>query len=128
MHVNDRRIADFLQPARGKLGFNGCKRIIERIHHHPPHHVHHQDLLAVCRGKQAAAAARRPGRIVYGPQQGRLAFNEDKRLTLVPGMIAQCHNVGAGIAQGAVDVFGDAKAAGRILAVDDNEIGFELVA
>ena len=68
------------------------------------------------------AAARRAGRIVDRPDQARRALDEDQRLLLVPGMIAERDGVGAGVEQFAIDRLGDAEAAGGVLAVDDDEI------
>ena len=64
--------------------------------------------------------------IVDRPQQPRLALDEHQRLLLVEGVVAERHHVGAGIEQLLEDGLGDAEAAGRVLAVDDDEI--ELVA
>ena len=71
---------------------------------------------------QRHAAARRAGRIIDRAEQPRRALDEHQRLALVPGMIAAGDRVGAGIDQLVVDRLGDAEAAGRVLAVDDDEI------
>ena len=56
------------------------ERIVERIHEHPAHHIDDQHLRAVGRFDQVRAAARRAGGIVGGPDQARLALDEDQRL------------------------------------------------
>ena len=54
--------------------------------------------------------------------QARRALDEHQRLALVPRMIAAGDRVGAGIDHLAVDRLGDAEAAGRVLAVDDDAV------
>ena len=75
-------------------------------------------LVSIMRG----AAAGRAGRIVDRADQPRRALDEDQRLLLVPGVIAERDRVGAGVEQLLVDRLGDAEAAGGVLAVDDDEI------
>ena len=57
-----------------------------------------------------------------GRTQARLALDEDKRLALVEGVVAEGHDVGAGEQDLVADRLRDAEAAGRVLAVDDDEI------
>jgi len=52
----------------------------------------------------------------------RLALDEHQSLTLIKGVIAECDRVGAGGEELVADRFGDAEAAGGVLAVDDDEI------
>ncbi len=68
----------------------------------------------------------RAGRIVDRPQQPLLALDEDQRLLLVAGVVAERDDVGAGAEQVLEDGLGDAEAAGGVLAVDGDEV--ELVA
>ncbi len=72
-----------------------------------------------------AAAGRTRGKIDR-PQKPLLAFDEDQRVLLVERMIAERDRVRAGIQKLLEDVLGDAEAAGRVLAIDDDEV--ELVA
>ena len=51
-----------------------------------------------------------------------MALDEDERLLLVEGMVAERDGVGAGLEQLLQDGLGDAEAAGRVLAVDDDEV------
>ncbi|MCY1300295.1 hypothetical protein D9M70_498560 [compost metagenome] len=55
-----------------------------------------------------------------------MPFAKDDRFLLVPDVIAGRHHVGAGVDRLEKDVFGDAETAGRILAVDDDEIELEV--
>ena len=71
---------------------------------------------------QRHAAPRRAGRIVERTDQPRRALDEHQRLALVPRMIAAGDDVGAGVDHLVVDRLGDAEAAGRVLAVDDDAI------
>ena len=69
--------------------------------------------------------APRPGRaggIIGRPDQARLALDEDERLALVEGVIAERHRVDADGQELLEDRFGEAEAAGGVLAVDDDEI------
>jgi len=68
-----------------------------------------------------AAAGRALG-IIERPDQARRALDEDQRLALVPGVIAERDGVGAGIDEVVVDRLGDTEAAGGVLAVDDDKI------
>ena len=64
----------------------------------------------------------RAGRKVHRAQQPRLALDEDERLALVPGMVAEGDGIGAGGQELVADRLGDAEAAGGVLAVDDDAI------
>ena len=105
-----------------ELAVDGRKGIVERVHEDAAHGVDHEHPLAVLGFDQRRAAARRAGRIVDRPDQGLGAFDEDQRLSLVPGMIAERDGVGAGVDQFAIDRLGDAEAAGGVLAVDHDQI------
>ena len=69
------------------------------------------------------AAARRALGIIERAQKARLPLDEDERLALVPGMVAERHAIGPVCEQLVADHFRDAEPAGGILAVDDDEIG-----
>ena len=81
-----------------------------------------QNTRAAFRLAQGRAAARRAGRIIDRPDQARRALDENQRLLLVPGMIAERDGVGAGFEQFVIDRFGDAEAAGGVFAIDHDEI------
>src|SRR5208283_5493217 len=65
---------------------------------------------------------RRSGRIVGGTDEARLALDEDQGLPLVESVIAKGHGVDACGEELLKDRFGEAEAAGGVLAVDDDEI------
>ena len=72
----------------------------------------------------STSAAPRPGvaRKIQRTDQARRALDEDQRLLLIPGMVAERDRIGAGIDEIVVDRLGDAKTAGGVLAIDDDEI------
>ena len=74
-------------------------------------------------GKSPAPRPGVPGGIIDRTQQARLAVDEDQRLALVPRMVARGDDIGAGVDELLADRLGDAEAARRILAIDDDEIG-----
>ena len=102
-----------------ELGVDGAERVVELGHEDAAHGVDHQHVRAVRRLDQSRAAARRARRIVDRAQQPVVALDEDERLLLVEGVVAERHRVGAGLQQLLEDRLGDAEAAGRVLAVDD---------
>ena len=63
-----------------------------------------------------------PGGIVGRAHEARLARDEHERLALVPGMVAEGDGVRPGQEQVVADRLGDAEAAGRVLAVDDDAV------
>src|SRR5262249_8013284 len=77
--------------------------------------------LAVFGVDQRGAATRIMAREIQGADQARRALDEDQRLLLIPGVVAQRDGVGAGVEQLLVNGFGDAKATRRILAIDDDQ-------
>ena len=101
-----------------KLAVDGGERIVERLHEHAAHGIDDERAGAVLRLDQRRAAAGRAGGIVDRPDQARRALDEDERLLLVPGVIAERDGVGAGLDQLAIDRLGDAETARRVLAVD----------
>ena len=105
-----------------KLAIDRGERIVERIHEDAAHGIDDEHARAVLGLAQGRAAARRAGGIVERPDEARRALDEDQRLLLVPGMIAERDGVGAGVDQFAVDRLGDAEAAGGVLAIDHDEI------
>ena len=68
------------------------------------------------------AASRRAGGIIGRADQARLALDEHQRLALIEGVIAERHRVDADGEELLEDRLGEAEAAGRVLAVDDDEI------
>ena len=64
----------------------------------------------------------RAGRVIGRPDEPGLALDEDERLALVEGVVAKRHRIDADGAEIVEDGFGEAEAAGGVLAVDDDEI------
>ena len=87
-----------------------------------PMSVDDEDAGAVPGLDHGGAAAGRAGREVRRAHEPRLALDEDERLALVQGMVAERHGVGAGHQDLVADRLGDAEAAGGVLAVDDDAI------
>ena len=105
-----------------KFALDRGERIVERIHEDAAHGVDDERALAVLGVDQRRAAAGRAVRIIDRADQPRRSLDEHQRLALIPGMIAERDGVGAGIDQFVVDRFGDAEAAGGVLAVDHDEV------
>ena len=101
---------------------SGREGIVEGVHEEAAHHVDDQDAAARMGLDQVGAAPGRAGRIVRRPQQPGLALDEDERLALVPGMVAERDRVGAGGEDLVADRLRDAEAAGGVLAVDDDAV------
>ncbi len=127
VEIEDHRIRLLAERAGGELALGGMEGIVEiGMHEDAAHDVGHHDARAVPREIEARAAARRAGGEIGRPQETVLARGEVQRLALVPDMVAGGDHVGAGLERGAEDVVGDAEAAGRVLAVDDDEIEPEI--
>ena len=73
------------------------ERIVERVHEDAAHGVDDQHLGAVARLEQRGAAAGRSIRIVERTDELWRALDEDQRLFLVPGVVAERDRVGAGV-------------------------------
>jgi hypothetical protein len=84
--------------------------------------VDYQHVGTVRRLEQAYTLSRRALRKIERPQQTVLTFDEDQRLALIPDVIAGGDNVCAGIEKLIRDDFGDAEAAGCVLAVHHDEV------
>ena len=68
----------------------------------------------------AAGAAQGP---VHRAQQVGIALDEDQRLALVEGVVAQGDRIGTRGEKAEEDVLGDAKAVGGVLAVHHHKVG-----
>ena len=68
------------------------------------------------------APSRRTRREIDWADEARLALDEHQRLALVEGMIAEGHGIDADREEFLEQALGEAEAARRILAVDDDEI------
>src|ERR1700691_2418673 len=126
VHVDDNRICVPAKLARGQFVIDRGKRMVEWIHKDAAHGVDHERVAAVLGWNERGAAAWSPRWIVDRTNEFRCSLDEDQRFFLFPGVIAERDGVGAGFEQLFIDGFGNAEAAGRVLAVDDNEIELPL--
>ena len=122
VHVDEDGVGALPQRTCRKLAVDRCERIVERVHEDAAHRIDDQHPRAVLGFAQSRAAAGRAGRIIHRSDEARRPLDEDQRLLLVPGMIAERDGVGAGFDQFVIDRLGDAEAAGGVLAVDHDEI------
>ena len=68
------------------------------------------------------AASRRAGGEIGRPDQARLALDEHQRLALIERVIAERHGIDAHGEEFLENILGEAEAAGRVLAIDDDKI------
>src|SRR3984957_3070895 len=122
MHVDHDRVDAALERTGGELAVERREGIIEGVHEYAAHGVDDERIAAVLALDQGGAAAGPASRIVAPGDQPRRPLDEDQRLLLVPGMVAERDRVGPGVEEILVDRLGDAEAARRVLAVDDDEI------
>ena len=127
MEIDHHRVGLFAERTGGQLALARLERIVELgMHEHPAHDVGDQHARAVLGDIDAGAAPWRALWKIRGPEKPLLARREGKRLALVPDMIAGGHHVGACGDRLAENLFGDAEAAGGVLAIDDDEIQPEI--
>ncbi len=122
MKIDHDRVSRFTKRTGLELAREHRKGVVERRHEDAAERIDDERALAVLGLDQRRAAAGRALRHVGGADEPRGALDEDQRLALVPGMIAERDGVGAGIEQLLIDRLGDAEAAGRVLAIDHDEI------
>ena len=108
--------------------FDGSEGTVERIHEQPRHHVEDHDLLPAAAGEDVLAAPRCAFRVIARPQEPRVAVDMGQDLAVVPAVVAAGDDIDARGVELFADLAGDAEAAGRVLAVDDDEIGIQLLA
>src|SRR5262249_13360678 len=107
---------------RGQLALDGSKGIVEWVHKNATHRIDYQRAFAVLGVDKRHATAGRSFRIVEGTDQAWRAFDEYQRFALIPGVVAKCDGVNAGIDQLVIDNFGDAKTAGGIFAIEYHQV------
>ena len=122
MEIDQRRVAPFPERAGAELAVDAGERIVHRVDEHAPLKVDDEHAGAVAGFEQIGAASGRAFRKIGGPDQARLALDEDERFALVERMVAERHRIRAGGDEIVANGFGDAKPARGILAVDDDEI------
>lgn len=125
MHVDDDGIGHGAERHGIERGIDGLERIDQCLAHEDiALRLDDADAATIWQGIEMGALARRIGRwrIVQRAQEARLALDICHGLALVPGMVAEGEAVGAGTEEIVRDGFGEAKTAGRILGIHDNEI------
>ena len=122
VEVDEDGVAAWPERAGRDLAARSRRRDRRELHEHAAHDVDDQHAAPLRASIERGAAPRRAGGILAGRISAVLALDEDQRLALVPGMVAERHGIGAGIEQLVADRLGDAEAAGGVLAVDDDAI------
>ena len=124
MHVDNHRVGDIAQGRGVQLPVHGGEGVVHGVHMHPTQQVDHQHPMPALGLEQLGAATGGVGQdgIVGGADQARFSYYVGQGLALVPGVVAQGQAVGPGLEQLAGGVFGDAKAGGGVLGVDDDEL------
>ena len=123
MDVDENRVCAEFQGTRRHFALDGLKRIVEWFHENASLRVQNQDVCAVGRPEKSGPAARHANREIQRPEKAFLAGNEDQRLPLIPHVVSGCHDVGARVEKVLKNRFGDAKAAGRVLAIHNDKVG-----
>ena len=122
MEIDDRCVAAGAKRAGGEFPLDALEWVVERVHEHAAHQVDDQHLRSARGLEQVGAAPGRAGGVVGRADQARLALDEHKSLALVERVVAERDRVGAGAEELLADRLGDAKAAGGVLAINDDEI------
>jgi len=122
MEIDNQGIAANSQGAGRYFARDRRERIVHGIHKNAAHEIDDKCAGAGRGLEKIGAASGRPARIVHGPNQTPLAGDEDERLALVEGMIAKRHAIRPRRENIGADRLGDPKAAGRVLAVYNNEV------
>ena len=105
----------------GHLAVGGAERIVQIRHVDAAHHVEHAHAAPVGGPRHVAAAPRRVG-VVHRANQPRLDADVLEDFLLVPDVIAGRDDIHALRDQAVADLARDAVAAGRVLAVGDDQI------
>src|SRR6516165_1837862 len=96
---------------RGELALNSGKRIFERVHEDAGHGVDDQRTRAALCFDQCRTASRSTRRIIDRADQPRRPFDENQRLLLIPGVVAESDRVDPAIDEFTIDRLSDAEAA-----------------
>ena len=104
------------------------ERIVERVHEQPAHQIDDEGAAPIVERVQPPAGAGRGRRKIRRAQDARVAVDIGDQLALVPDMVAGGQDIDAAIVELAADPLGQAKAARRVLGVDDDEIEREIAA
>ncbi len=125
--IENDRVRLLLQRAGRQNALRRAEGIIELgMHEDAAHDVGNQHTRAIAGIEQAGALAGRALRVIGGTQELVVALAEGHRLLLVPDMVAGGDDIRAGIDRFQIDVFGNPEAASGVLAIDDDEIQFQV--
>ena len=122
MEVDDDGVGGLPKRASFELLVDDGKGIVERRHEDAADRIDDQHTPAVFGVDQRAAAAGRASRKIRRADEFWRALDEHQRFALVPGVIAERDGIAAGVEQFLINHLGDPETAGRILAVDNDEI------
>src|SRR5262249_16494353 len=111
-----------LEGEGAEFALDGSEGIVEGIHKNTSHDIDHQHMCAVLGLDEGRAATWRAGREIDRTQKPGRALDEYERLLLIPRMIAPSHRISRGMEKLVVERFGDAEAAGGVLAIDGDEV------
>ena len=112
MKIDNDGIGAAAQRASGELALDCSKGVFERVHEDARHGVDDQRTRPVLCLDQRRTASRRARRIIDRTNEPRRPFDENQRLFLIPGVIAEGDGVDAAIDEFAIDRLGDAETAG----------------
>ena len=116
------------QAMLGEFPLDAGEGIVEGVHEQPAHDVQDHDLAAPAGVEHDRAAPGRAAGVVVRAQDAPLPVEQAHGLALVPDVIAAADDIDPGGENFLTDLFRDAEAAGRVLAVGDDEIDAELAA
>ncbi len=105
-----------------EFAIDGGKGIVDVVHEDAAHGVDDERAFSRLGVDQGSTPTWIVAHEIHRADQARRALDEDQRLFLIPGVIAERDGVGAGIQQFLIDRLGDAETAGGIFAIDDDEI------
>ena len=127
VHVHHDGIRRFAERTCVELRIDGCKRIVLRFHEDAAERRDDEHILPVPRLKQIRALARRAGGKIARAQYAVFIVDEGQYLALVGPVVAGGDAIDAQREEIVGDGAREAKAARRVLAVDDHKIQFQPV-
>ena len=127
VHVHHDGICCFAKRTSIQLCIDRRERIVLRFHEDAAERRDDEHILPVPRLKQIRALARRAGGKIARPQHAVLVVDEGQYLALIGPMVAGGDAIDAQREKIVGDGAREAKAARRVLAVDDHKIQFQPV-
>ena len=122
MHIDHDRVATGGERASLDFAFGGPERVVGKPHENPPDEVEDEHPGACLRLDDRRSASGRAGGPIRGADQAGLTPDEDERLALIPGMVAERHRIGTRFEELGTDHFGNSGASCRVFAVHDHAI------